>query len=122
MDRAERLSFRDRVVVVTGSGSGLGRAYALALASRGACVVVNGRREARVQGTVEQIRARGGRALPCVLDVSEKGAGEALVARTTDTFGRLDAVVNNAGVGHVSGAEGQRQPRIDFQHHLFRPT
>lgn len=105
MPANERLSFRGRVVVVTGAGSGLGRAYALALAAREAQVVVNGRRNENVQETVEQIHAAGGAAVASVADVGAAGAGVAVVETALATWGRLDALVNNAGVGHMSSAD-----------------
>ncbi len=105
MTTRQRLSFEGRVVIVTGGGSGLGRAYALALAERGARVLVNGRREHNIASTVAQIRAAGGEAWASVADVGAEGAGEAVVNTALSTWGRLDALVNNAGVGHVSSAD-----------------
>lgn len=94
-----------RVAIVTGAGIGLGRAYALELARRGMRVVVNNRRrELDAQGrgsadrVVAEIRAAGGEALADYEDVCDDGAGERLVHRALETFGRLDALVNNAGV------------------------
>ena len=98
-----KLRFDDRVVIVTGAGNGLGRAHADLLADRGAHVVVNdvgrdadGRSVA--EHAVEEIRARGGRASADVSDISTQAGAEALVASAVDAGGRLDAVVNNAGV------------------------
>lgn len=94
-----------RVVIVTGAGAGLGRAYALRLAADGLCVVVNNRRrelDAAGRGTadrvVDEIRAAGGEAVANHEDVCAEGAGERMVAQALATFGRLDALVNNAGV------------------------
>ncbi len=94
-----------RVAIVTGAGIGLGRAYALELARRGMRVVVNNRlRERDAQGrgsadrVVEEIRAAGGEAIADYEDVGDEGAGERLVQQAIDAFGRLDALVNNAGV------------------------
>jgi len=100
------LAFGDRVVIVTGAGSGLGREYALQFAERGARVVANGRSDGNVAETVETIRASGGQAIACVVDVTEAEAGERIVARALDEWGRIDALVNNAGVGH-GGAPGE---------------
>lgn len=94
-----------RVALVTGAGTGLGRAYALRLAADGLRVVVNNRRrevDADGRGSadrvVDEIRAAGGVAVADYEDVAAPGAGERMVARALSEFGRLDALVNNAGV------------------------
>lgn len=94
---------RDRVVIVTGGGKGLGRAYALDLASLGAGVVVNNRWTDRNQPSsaetvAAEIRARGGRAVANLDPAEDPDAAEKLVAQALAEFGRLDAVVSNAGV------------------------
>jgi len=98
---------------VTGAGAGLGRAYALQLAARGARVVVNGRSEANIRETVEEIQSAGGEALSCVVDVSGEDAGGRIVEAAMDRWGRIDALVNNAGVGHMGDAENVRSE--DFE-------
>jgi NAD(P)-dependent dehydrogenase (short-subunit alcohol dehydrogenase family) len=94
-----------RVVIVTGAGAGLGRAYALHLARDGLRVLVNNRRrvvDAQGRGSadcvVEEIRAAGGEAVANYDDVAAEGAGERIVRQALETWGRLDALVNNAGV------------------------
>ena len=96
-------SLRDRVVIVTGAGKGLGRAYALDLASRGASVVVNNRWSDRDQpssaeAVAAEIRDRGGKAVANLAPAEDPESGPALVAHALADFGRLDAVVSNAGV------------------------
>jgi NAD(P)-dependent dehydrogenase (short-subunit alcohol dehydrogenase family) len=95
-----------RVVIVTGAGRGLGRAHALELARQGARVVVNdlgaeldggGRSEGPATEVVEEIRALGGEAVPNGDDVADWDGAQRLVARAVDAFGRLDALVANAG-------------------------
>jgi len=90
-------SLDGKVAVVTGAGAGLGRAEALALADAGARVVLNdlpgGADEA-----AEEIRARGGEAAVVAGDVGERATADAMMAAAVDGFGRLDIVVNNAGV------------------------
>ena len=86
-----------RVVIVTGAGQGIGRAHALALAADGALVVVNDVGEAAEQ-VAEQIRATGAEAVATQGDVSDWAYGEKLVATAINAFGRLDALVNNAGL------------------------
>jgi NAD(P)-dependent dehydrogenase (short-subunit alcohol dehydrogenase family) len=92
------LALDGKVAVVTGSGRGLGRAYAVALAKSGAAVVVNDLDEGSAHETVETVVAEGGRAVAEVCAVGDTAAADALVARAVDEFGRLDAMVTNAGV------------------------
>nr|XP_033475201.1 peroxisomal multifunctional enzyme type 2 [Epinephelus lanceolatus] len=98
------LSFEGRVVLVTGAGGGLGREYALAFAARGASVVVNdlgtdtkggGKSSAAADKVVEEIRAKGGKAVANYDSVED---GEKLIQSALDAFGRIDVVVNNAGI------------------------
>ncbi len=96
-----------RVIVVTGSGGGLGRQHALLLAQRGAKVVVNdlggsrdgsGGGSAMADQVVEEIRADGGEAAASYDDVATEDGGAAIVQTALDAFGRIDGVVNNAGI------------------------
>ncbi|MBV8219603.1 MAG: SDR family oxidoreductase, partial [Solirubrobacterales bacterium] len=93
-----RLNLSGEVAVVTGSGRGLGRAYALALAAAGAAVVVNDLDEAAAVETVRQITEAGGRAVSEIAAIGDSGAAQQLVERAVGEFGRLDAMVTNAGV------------------------
>ncbi|GAB4003241.1 3-oxoacyl-ACP reductase [Nocardioides ultimimeridianus] len=86
-----------RVAIVTGAGAGLGRAEALALAAAGARVVVADL-PGGADGTVEEIRAAGGDAVAVGGDVSERATADAMMAAAVEGFGRLDIVVNNAGM------------------------
>jgi 3-oxoacyl-[acyl-carrier protein] reductase len=90
-------TLRDRVAIVTGAGQGIGRAVALELARVGADVVTCGRRRAALETVAEAVRAEGRRALAVVCDVGDARQVDAAVARTLDTFGRVDLLVNNAG-------------------------
>ncbi|KAM5261793.1 peroxisomal multifunctional enzyme type 2 isoform 1-T2 [Hipposideros larvatus] len=101
---ASPLRFDGRVVLVTGAGGGLGRAYALAFAERGASVVVNdlggdfkgfGKGSSAADKVVEEIRRKGGKA---VANYDSVEAGEKLVKTALDAFGRIDVVINNAGI------------------------
>jgi len=105
-DQSE-ISFAGRVALVTGAGNGLGRAHARELARRGASVVVNdlggdvdgtGGSPRAAEQVVDEIAAAGGRAVPSFDSVATPEGGERIVATALDTFGRLDAVVNNAGI------------------------
>jgi NAD(P)-dependent dehydrogenase (short-subunit alcohol dehydrogenase family) len=86
------------VAVVTGAGAGLGRAEALALAAAGARVVLNDLPGDALQAVAGEIKAAGGEAVACAGDVGDWSTGEALLGAALGTFGRLDIVVNNAGV------------------------
>jgi NAD(P)-dependent dehydrogenase (short-subunit alcohol dehydrogenase family) len=85
-----------RVAIVTGAGRGLGRAHALELARQGARVVVNDV-DAVADEVVAEIRAAGGEAVACAGDVADWGGARRLVAAALESWGRLDALVNNAG-------------------------
>lgn len=87
-----------RVAVVTGASSGIGEATAKALAARGAKVAVLARRKDRLDGLVADIRQAGGQAAAWALDVTDRKAVEAIAAKILGEFGRVDIVVNNAGV------------------------
>nr|WP_312626188.1 SDR family NAD(P)-dependent oxidoreductase [Pseudofrankia sp. BMG5.37] len=84
--------------LVTGAGQGIGRAYVEALAAEGALVVVNDVAADAVADVVAAVRAGGGGAVGHVGDVSTAAGADGLIATATDTWGGLDAVVNNAGI------------------------
>jgi len=101
------IDFTDQVAVVTGAGRGLGRLYALDLAKRGASVVVNdlggsmhgdGSDAAVAEQVVDEIQQAGGTAVASYESVDNPEGGEAIVQTALDAFGRLDAVVSNAGI------------------------
>ena len=92
------MSFADKVVLVTGSTTGIGEACARVFAESGAAVMVSGRNEPRGRRVVEAIRSAGGRAELTVVDLRAAGACERLVAATIERLGRLDVLVNNAGI------------------------
>lgn len=87
-----------KVAIVTGSGRGLGAAYAAALAAAGCAVVVNDVDESAAQGVVDQITEAGGRAVAVAGPVGPTETADRLVATAVEQFGRLDALVTNAGV------------------------
>jgi NAD(P)-dependent dehydrogenase (short-subunit alcohol dehydrogenase family) len=106
------LRFDGRVAIVTGAGRGLGRAYARLLAERGASVVVNdlgssmggsGADGAPAESVAAEIRDAGGRAIADGDDVSTPDGGQALVDAALERFGRVDVVVNNAGIIRWAG-------------------
>ena len=101
------IGFEGRVAIVTGAGGGLGREHALLLASRGAQVVVNdlggavdgtGASAGPAQRVAEEIEAAGGVAVADTNSVATPEGGEAMVKTALDAFGRVDVVINNAGI------------------------
>jgi len=88
-----------KVAIVTGAGTGIGRQTALALLREGYAVSLAGRRVERLQETIDQAGAAGPRALAVAADVSDPASVRALFAKTTEAFGRLDLLFNNAGTG-----------------------
>lgn len=104
---AEPLNFEGRVAIVTGAGRGIGREQALLLAARGARVVVNDLgvdpqgdhpSEAAASGVADEIRSAGGSAIPNADSVATPAGAERIIEAALDEFGRLDIVVNNAGI------------------------
>lgn len=102
-----KIDFTGRVAIVTGAGAGLGRQYALELAKRGAKVVVNdlggtrdgvGHDDAAANKVVEEIKALGGEAAPNYDNVSTVQGGENIVKTAIDNFGKVDILINNAGI------------------------
>ncbi|MFD4422920.1 SDR family NAD(P)-dependent oxidoreductase [Agromyces sp. NPDC058484] len=87
-----------RAVVVTGAGAGLGRAYAVAVAAAGAAVVIDDIDEAGLDETASLIRAAGGKVVAVVADVSAPESAILLVDESLRAFGRIDGLVNNAGL------------------------
>jgi len=87
-----------QVAVVTGAAQGLGRALAAGLLDRGVSVALADIAQERLHDTAEAFAARGGQVLPVVTDVSDAAAVGALASRTLEHFGRVDVVVNNAGI------------------------
>jgi NAD(P)-dependent dehydrogenase (short-subunit alcohol dehydrogenase family) len=101
------IRFDDRVAIVTGAGKGLGRAYAMLLAARGARVVVNNRRRSKDEPSsadevVQAIRQAGGQAIANYDSVEDPRTGERIVQQALDAWGRIDVLVNNAGVDQRS--------------------
>lgn len=128
------ISFEEQVAVVTGAGRGLGRLYALDLARRGASVVVNdigstmsgdGADAAVADEVVAEIEAGGGRAVASYDPVDTPEGGQAIVDSAVEAFGRLDAVVSNAGIygmkpfDQITAEEFQRMRSVHLDGAFF---
>ncbi len=103
----EALGFDGKVAIITGSGGGLGREHAMMMASRGALIVVNdlggaidgtGGDKGAAERVVDEVEAAGGEAVADTNSVSTAEGGKAIVQTAIDVFGRVDIVVNNAGI------------------------
>jgi clavulanate-9-aldehyde reductase len=92
------LDLSGRAVGITGASSGIGEATALACARAGAAVALAARRTERIEALAERISGEGGRAVAVTADVGEEDQARAFVERAQRELGRLDALVNNAGV------------------------
>jgi NAD(P)-dependent dehydrogenase (short-subunit alcohol dehydrogenase family) len=97
----DRFCLDGKVVVVTGASSGLGVAFAVAFAQAGADVVICSRRLDRLKETATLVEAQGRRCMPLTVDVTRPEERDALARDAIGTFGRLDVLVNTAGVGHA---------------------
>jgi NAD(P)-dependent dehydrogenase (short-subunit alcohol dehydrogenase family) len=104
---SEALGYDGKVAIITGSGGGLGREHALLLASRGALVVINdlggavdgtGSDKGAAERMVDEIKALGGEAVADTNSVATLEGGKAIVQTAIDAFGRVDIIVNNAGI------------------------
>lgn len=94
-------SLTGKVAIVTGGSRGIGRSIALGFAEAGADVVIASRTAADVERTVDEVKSRGRRALGVPTDVSRAADIAALVSAALETFGRIDVLVNNAGISPV---------------------
>jgi NAD(P)-dependent dehydrogenase (short-subunit alcohol dehydrogenase family) len=88
-----------KVALVTGAGTGIGKAVALALMRTGYAVTLAGRRQDKLDETAAEGHAIGAQTLPVATDVSDPAQVKTMFAKTKETFGRLDVLFNNAGIG-----------------------
>jgi NAD(P)-dependent dehydrogenase (short-subunit alcohol dehydrogenase family) len=126
----EQLRYDGRAAIVTGGGRGIGRAHALLLAARGAKVVVadyggavdgSGSSSGPAEEVAGEIRAAGGEAVACYASVAEEAGAASIVDTALSSFGRLDIVVNNAGISdkHLFGDLTNEQFRTMMDVHFF---
>src|SRR6476646_848113 len=107
----------DRVAVVTGASSGIGEATAIALSKAGYAVALGARREDRLGELRDGIESHGGEAIAVATDVADPESAKNLIDTAKSEFGRVDVLVNNAGVmllGPITGADiGQWQQMVN---------
>ena len=103
----DMFGLQDKVVIVTGASSGLGVAFAQAFAEAGADLVLGARRVDKLAQTAELVESAGRRVVTHATDVADPDQCQALVDAAMTAFGRVDVLINNAGIGHRGpGHEG----------------
>lgn len=126
----EDISFNDRVVLVTGGGRGLGEAYCHELARRGAAVIIHdngaaadgaGEDPAVAEKVAAAVTAGGGQAVSCTADASTESGGQQAIDLALSEYGRLDAIVANAGIVHQAPFADWATERFEtlLRHHLL---
>src|SRR5882724_10336558 len=98
MKNSDEISVRGKIALVTGAARGIGRACALALAEAGADIALGLKNEHADSGLVKEIEALGRKALPLQMDVSRMSDIHAAVEKAGKYFGRIDILINNAGI------------------------
>jgi len=91
-------NFKDKVIVITGGGTGIGFGYAKAFGKEGAKIIISGRRENRLQEAIQQLNDLGIDASYKVADATSYEDTEALADYAWETYGKVDVIVNNAGM------------------------
>lgn len=94
-----------KVVAITGASEGIGKAIAITLAAHGAKVVIGARNIEKLENVVREINNKGGKALAVKLDVSNRAGVNRFIDLTIEEFGRLDVLINNAGIVHLSNID-----------------
>jgi NADP-dependent 3-hydroxy acid dehydrogenase YdfG len=105
----------DKVVVITGASSGIGESTAKLLAEQGARVVLGARRSNRINEVVQEISAAGGKTIGFATDVTKRAEVEALIQKAVDGFGRVDVIINNAGIMPIAPIEALKVDEWDRQ-------
>jgi NADP-dependent 3-hydroxy acid dehydrogenase YdfG len=114
-EKMETSNIADKVVAITGASSGIGQSTAKFLARQGARVVLGARRKNRIDEVVEEISAAGGKAIGFAVDVTKRAEVEALIKRAVDSFGRVDVIINNAGIMPIAPVEALKVEEWDRQ-------
>jgi NADP-dependent 3-hydroxy acid dehydrogenase YdfG len=111
----EMSNITNKVVVITGASSGIGESTAKVLAEQGAKVVLGARRKDRIDAVVQDISATGAKAIGFACDVTKRAEVEALIQKAVDNFGRVDVIVNNAGIMPIAPIEALKVDEWDRQ-------
>ena len=109
-------NIKDKVIIITGASSGLGESAARHLSNLGATIVLAARRNERIQNLQDEINSNGGKALAIQTDVTILEQVQALADKTIEKFGRIDVLLNNAGVMPLSPLESLR---VDEWNHMI---
>ena len=107
------LDMTDKVVAVTGGGSGIGRAIALVFAKQGAIVHILDVSEEAANAVRAEVQAAGGRAIATVCDVSEAAATQSVIDGIVEQSGRIDILINNAGIAAIGNVESTTEDDLD---------
>jgi short-subunit dehydrogenase len=94
----DHYNFKNKVAIVTGASSGIGKAIAMDLAVRGAIVIMASRNEKKLNALTKEIQSSGGHAIPYITDVTREEDCRLLIEGTVKTYGRIDILINNAGI------------------------
>ncbi len=103
-----------QVALVTGASSGIGEATAIALAAEGAKVVVVARRRARLDALAQRIQQQGGTLLPIMADIADETQVREVVSQTQAQFGRIDCLINNAGLMLLGMIDESETPTVPY--------
>ena len=106
---------RNKVILITGASSGIGAGAARRLAKEGAKVILVARRKELLESVAAEINSQGGQALPMTVDVTNSFAIREMVRETTGQYGRLDVLVNNAGVGFSTDVQNIDPAKLRMQ-------
>ena len=110
-------NYNGKVVIITGSSAGIGQAGAVLFAKAGASVTIHGRSEERLQKTIELIERAGGsrdKVLTVIGEITDENVQRNLIDKTVEKFGRIDVLVNNAGIYIKSGEEYRSMKNLDY--------
>lgn len=105
-------SLTDKVVIITGASSGIGQATAYAFAAEGAKLVLAARREERLQTIATELQAQGNQSLVVAMDVTKEADRQRLIDETLQTYGRIDILINNAGLARPNLIEAHSPEEI----------